>query len=258
MRYLFISLGLFILSVQAQEIHTKHCLYGCPQGVPDTNDMIFRDLYVLSSNDDTKFADWVAYYLTPHEVVGELDLKRKWRADPFLDESETLEPSNPDDYKDLRDFDYDRGHQAPLASFKGSRYASQVNYLSNITPQNMNMNQGVWKNLEEKIRDVIKTGKSVWVLTGPLYETAMDMLPQADEPHVVPSGYWKIVVEGKPGNLNVAAFIFAQNTPRNDPISNHIKTVTEIQNRSGLTFFPRASDPDRTNLLNSINTGWLL
>ena len=42
------------------EIHSKHWLFGLPEGTPDSNDLIIRDAYALSSNDDTKFADWVA------------------------------------------------------------------------------------------------------------------------------------------------------------------------------------------------------
>ena len=80
---------------QAPEVHSKHFVGGQPTGTPASNDLIIRDSYALSSNDTTKFADWVAYRLTAAEVVGILDLEREWRADPFLDEDETLEP-NPD------------------------------------------------------------------------------------------------------------------------------------------------------------------
>jgi endonuclease G len=52
------------------EIHCKHFFFGCPQGTLPTNDLIIRDIYALSSNDETKFADWAAFRLTPQEVVG--------------------------------------------------------------------------------------------------------------------------------------------------------------------------------------------
>jgi len=41
------------------ELHSFHCLFGCPLGVPSTNDTIVREIYTLSSNDLTKIADWV-------------------------------------------------------------------------------------------------------------------------------------------------------------------------------------------------------
>ena len=45
------------------EIHCKHFFKGCPKGTPKTNDLIIRDIDSMSSNDSTKFADWVAYWL---------------------------------------------------------------------------------------------------------------------------------------------------------------------------------------------------
>ena len=51
------------------EIHCKHFIYGIPVGTPVTNDLIIRDIYALSSNDSTKFADWVAYRLDVETVV---------------------------------------------------------------------------------------------------------------------------------------------------------------------------------------------
>ncbi len=120
------------LTAQVPEIQSKHFLFGYPTGTDPTNDLIIRDLYALSSNDQTKFADWVAYRLTPAEVMGSLDLFRNFRNDPFLEPNETLEadPASQDDYRGASAaVGYDRGHLAPLASFKGSRHASQVKLL---------------------------------------------------------------------------------------------------------------------------------
>ena len=190
-----------------QEIHCKHFFYGYPTGTPDTNDLIIRDCYALSSNDETKFADWVAYRLTPEETFGTLDLKRKWRTDPWLEDHETLE-ANPDGYKGAnKAHGYERGHFAPLGSFKGSANASQVNYYSNIVPQKGALNGGPWMRLEESVRDLVHRYRTVWVLTGPLYEEDVDPLPEANEDHIVPSGFWKVIMVNA-GEIKVAGFIF--------------------------------------------------
>jgi len=59
------------------ELHTFHCLHGCPGGAPGTNDTIVREIYTLSSNDLTKMADWVAYRVTP-ETIGASE-GRNWK-----------------------------------------------------------------------------------------------------------------------------------------------------------------------------------
>lgn len=39
---------------QNPEIHSEHFLHGYPADAPATNDLVIRDSYALSSNDDTK------------------------------------------------------------------------------------------------------------------------------------------------------------------------------------------------------------
>lgn len=220
--------------LHAQEIHApKYCLYGCPSGVPDTNDLIIRDIYILSSNDLTKFADWVAYKVTK-ETVGSED-NRNYKSDPLLEEDETLEE---DDYNNAAEY-FDHGHQAPLASFARTAHWKETNYLSNITPQVPNLNRGRWSKLEEKVRELAKLDgiTGVYVMTGPLYEKSMPPLPKADEAHVVPSGYWKIISVEVGNMIKTIAFIFDQKTY---PVVNYCHftvTVHEVEIRSGLKFF---------------------
>lgn len=264
--YLLLYLALLMIAVTVEsaaqpaiptsppmEIHSKHWIFGYPLGTPLTNDLIIRDVYALSSNDTTKFADWVAYQLTPHEVVGTLDLLREWRADPWLSENETLEPKpdSEDDYRgaNASPHNYDRGHQAPLGSFKGSKYASQTNFLSNITPQKIDLNRGPWKKLEGKVRELVKKGNTVWVVTGPLYESDMVELPNVhNDTHKIPSGYWKIVAIRDGESLRVVAFIMNQSTARTSPLKDHIKTVKEVEDKSKLNFFWELPDSDETEL----------
>lgn len=259
----FLILSLFVsLNGKAQygqltdfrpEIHCEHFFYGYPYGSPKTNDLIIRDIYALSNNDETKFADWVCYRLSLHEVDGDLTIERDWKADPWLEEKETLEPK-PDDYKDAnKTSDYDRGHQAPLASFKGSRHASHTNFLSNITPQKADLNQGPWEELESMVRNLVKATGEVYVMTGPVYQRAMPALPNADEPHKVPSGYWKIVAIEQKEQIQIAAFFFDQETPRSDKVYAHLVTVDEIEMMTGLDFFWELNQQMQNVLENQIN-----
>ena len=225
------------------EIHCIHFFHGYPLGAPETNDLIIRDIYALSSNDTTKFADWVVYRLDKGTVFGETDTCREWRADPFLDDDETLEPG---DYSGASEANgIDRGHQAPLASFKGTSSWWTTNYLSNITPQKKDLNQGPWQTLEQRVRDLVVHYDYVWVMTGPLYKEPLFDLVRANEPHTVPSHYWKIICvqEGKsPQTIKAAAFLFHQNTPRDARILDHLTTIDDIEQQSGLDFLRELPD----------------
>ena len=222
----------------SHEIHIVHCLKGCPTGTPASNDLIVREIYALSSNDATKFADWVAYRVTSETMGTSKSLNRDWESDPLLDDDETLEP---DDYKSaFRDLKTDRGHQAPLASFAGTVFWRSTNILSNITPQKSALNQGAWVDLESAIRNAAYERRMVYVITGPLYDPEENqmLLPESDEPHTVPTGYWKVIAT-KSGA--VTAFIFDQDTPRDADYCDHIELLTEVEQQSGLDLFPRVS-----------------
>ena len=221
----------------AQEIHATLCQYGCPSGSPATNDIVIRDIYILSSNDTTKFADWVAYRITK-STIGKT-AKRVWKPDPWLTDNETLEP---EDYQGaFATLKTDRGHQAPLASFTSTPNWEATNYLSNITPQKSALNQGVWVKLEKAVRTLAKqpVTDAVYVMTGPLFERKMPVMPKADESHRVPSGYWKIITTEMNGVIKIAAFLFDQETERkaNFCEERFITSAHMIESKTGLNFF---------------------
>ena len=234
-----------------KEIHSKHFIYGMPLGVPEYNDLIIRDSYALSSNDSTKFADWVAYYLDSATIIGN-SIERSWSAEPWLSEDETLEPA---DYKDANKiYKYDRGHQAPLANFKGNRDIETTNYLSNITPQKADLNQGMWKILEDFERQLALKYKKIWVMTGPIYENEMPSLPNADEPHKVPSAYWKIIsIPINNEEIKVLSFIMDQNTPRKSELQKYLVNLLEVERRTKLTFFNDLDQNIKSKLINKID-----
>ena len=238
------------LTIQAstQEIHVDLCMYGCPSGSPPTNDIITRDIYILSSNDSTKFADWVAYRVTK-DTIGQTQ-KRTWKPDPWLADDETLEPEDYDGaFAALKT---DRGHQAPLASFTATPNWKATNYLSNITPQKSELNQGPWKKLEDAVRVLAKKPDTsvVYVMTGPLYEREMPALPNADESHKVPSGYWKIISTEKNGIIKFAAFLFDQETERRAKFCEQrfISNVRMIESKTGLNFFQALPEKEQEEL----------
>jgi endonuclease G len=219
----------------ARELHTTHCFGGCPRGAPETNDVIVREIYTLSSNDQTKFADWVAYRVSRDTIGSGRD--RVWRPDPWLEPDETLEPEA---YRDAnRILSTDRGHQVPLASFTGTAYWQDTNVLSNITPQRSELNQGPWRELEEAVRKLVREGGPVYIVTGPLYRRAMPQLPAAIEEHQLPSGYFKIVVQQQGDDVRLAGFILDQETERSADFCSGLVSVDAVERESGLDFLPR-------------------
>ena len=229
----------------AGDIHISHCLKACPTGTNDSNDLVVNSIFALSNNKETKFADWVAYRVTKSTIATTKDLNRGWQPDPQLEDNETLEPK---DYKGASAaLNIDRGHQAPLAAFAGTVFWRDTNVLSNITPQKKDLNQGPWQRLEGRVRDAAYKNGEVYVITGPLFEGNMQPLPQADEGHNIPSGYWKVIVSKK--SSKGVGFIMGQDTARNRDECSLAATISEIESRSGLSLFPSVSITDGTKSL---------
>ena len=215
----------------------ENCLNQCPTGTDKTNIVVNHDVIVLSANITTKFADWVAYKVNINYITGP-KRKRYWSKDPVIDAAFTLTPK---DYQGLSaaPYDYDRGHQAPLAAFKGHDKWYVVNYLSNITPQKKFLNQGSWNTLESKERLLAKNEEDVYVLTGPYYE---DMQPMEGPQHrridyIIPSGYWKIIALKSSEGVQSLGFIFPQNTPKNADYCNYIRPIDNIEAITHLHFY---------------------
>lgn len=226
-------------------LESPHCLFGCPEtvlagGRGANNRVIEREIYVLSNNPKTKFADWVAYRATK-STLGR-SRRSPWTADPQLPSDETLEP---EDYQGAHAaLGTDRGHQVPLATFSGAAHAEALNYLSNATPQRSELNQRIWNRLEEAVRELVKQPdvQAVYGVTGPLFERKMGALPGADEEHVVPSGYFKILAQSTPDGVRVAAFIMDQKIDGHDSHCTHQVTIRMVEERSGWDFFVDLED----------------
>lgn len=244
-----IALSALLLAAQAGAATLEsidNCAVGCPTG-GSSNLSIVRHAYTLNNNGDTKFANWVAYHITKDTLAS--GKSRTWRTDPALDPAQTLAPA---DYTGANAaLQVDRGHQAPLASLANVSDWESLNYLSNITPQKSDLNQGSWAALEDQERKLIARTdiSSVYTVTGPLYERDMGKLPGTTKSHTIPSGYWKVIfINNSPAVNHYAAFIFDQNTPRGADFCQFRVTVDEVEKRTGLILWAGLPDDVQATL----------
>ncbi|POY54815.1 Nuclease [Pectobacterium versatile] len=224
-------------------VSKDNCGVGCPVG--GSSQTLVRDAYTLNNNSATKFANWVAYKMTSATQAS--GRSRTWRQDPDLPAADTLAPAA---YTGANAaLAVDRGHQAPLAGLAAASDWQSLNYLSNITPQKADLNQGAWVRLEDKER-TLSNSKTVYTVTGPLFEKNIATLPNAPAVQI-PSGYWKILFTGSsPADGKFAAFIMNQDTPRAANFCNFQVTVSQIEQKTGLTIWSALP----ANVANSIKS----
>ena len=242
-------------SYSSSQIHSRHW-YEMPQSSSDKNFLLIYDLFVISFNGKTRFPDWIAYELSPSIVWGFLNENRKWIRGPFLPFPLSLSAK---DYKGASQFGYDKGHLAPKGSFKGSVFAYQTQYLTNLVPQKRSLNQGVWRILEEKVRKFVLKGHSVKVLSGPLYgqsaqgknyERPLPPWPQAiGQLEQVPSGFWKIIAFKTKKALKLCSFIMSQNISKKRSLKSQRVKKQEVEKYSGLLLFRNQTLKEKCDFL---------
>jgi len=221
-------------ALQAETVRFAHCLGGCPSGASAGNEIIARALYTLSFNTENKIADWVAYIVTPGSIGVATNLSRVPLRDPFV--SDTLHPE---------DFEVSpEGRQiglssfAPLVSFAGTPFWSEINYLTNMVPRNSELNRGSWYGLEWAVRNLANRTDSLYVITGPIYAeelVAAESGAVESTPYLVPTGFFKVIVDAEG---QVGSFLFPQDLPFHVHHCDRIVSLGEVERLSGLDLFP--------------------
>ena len=122
--------------------------------------IVYRSGYSLSYNEDHEQANWVAYTLTAVHARGTVKRINDFRVDP---EIKTGSAS----LSDYKGSGYDRGHLAAAADMKWSKKVlSESFYMSNMSPQNPSFNRGIWKRLENQMRQWALDEQKLHIVTG--------------------------------------------------------------------------------------------
>ena len=229
----------------AVDYRIGHCLFGCPQGADTDNHLILRPIYALSFNTSFKTPEWAAYRVTADSIGIASSLSREPLADDFVEE--TLQPA---------DFEASDGvgllgsQLVPLVNFAGTPYWNDVNFMSNIVPRSRSLSRGAWYGLEWAVRNLVNKETEVFVLTGPIFNDPQNT-PQlrTDVPHRVPDAFFKIVVTE---SGQASAFLLAQNVPVHRHHCELRIDIAEIEELTGLRFFPEAQYLDFTSLDSSL------
>ena len=168
---------------------------------------------------------------------------------------------------------YSRGHQCPNADRKSDDTMNlQTYYSTNQTPQIQNsFNGGIWSSLENATRALLSGNNAssmVYVATGPVYQkvggndeiTYLTGANSNANPSrlPVPNYYWKAILKVKWNGTSVSeattiGFWFKHQT-YSDSYTNHIVSVNQIEEWTGLDLFTNLPDGIEESAEN--NTNW--
>lgn len=195
--------------------------------------------YTVSYNADWKIPNWVAYELTAQKVNGTYPRYNTFMPDPEVPSNKT---ATTEDYSHSG---WDRGHMAPAGDMKWSEQAMRESfYLSNICPQNRNMNSGVWHDLEIHIRDLAKHKGNIYVVCGPIISKNPKTI--GNNKVAIPDAFFKVLLMKSNNQWNSIAFLYANSSGRK-PMSSYAMSVDELELITDIDFFPSLPDEEENS-----------
>ena len=144
------------------------------------------------------------------------------------------------DWWEYKECPYDRGHMAPAMDMRWDKQAMKdCFYLTNICPQDHELNNGEWRKMEEAIhvKWARKYGRLV-IVTGPVLASDMDKTGK-NHNIAVPEQFYKVVLA--PEQNYGVAFVF-DNAPTSTSWRKHAVSIDEVERLTGCNFFAAVED----------------
>ncbi len=201
--------------------------------------------YSICYRESYEQAEWSA------EIISKEHIKKSAaRANDFRIDPEILTGSA--DLADYKKSGFDRGHLTPAADMSFDSLAmSETFYMSNMSPQFPAFNRGIWKDLEEDVRSLVKKYGQVYLVTGPILEKAAAEYETIGKNKVtIPQYFYKVMLfKNESGDWQTLAYIIPNKKCDESPAFYRV-TVDQVEERANLDFFSPLDD-ETENLIES-------
>ncbi len=237
---IFWTAAFLSLNLQAQSVAVRHdyvqfneYAYEIP-ALKKTDIVIVYEGFTLSYNSKTLIPNWVAYELTSSEVDGQYPRGNGFGMDLDYKGRQAMR-------EDYSNSGWDKGHMAPAADMKWSRTAMYESfYLTNICPQDHELNGNDWLTLEKLGREWAKRFGSVYIVCGPIignsyYGTI------GNNKVVVPDAFYKAFLVVQDHRYHAIGFIMP-NESKHHRIQEYALSVNELEEKIGIDLFPNIDD----------------
>lgn len=197
------------------------------------NDYLIQHHYYSLVYDTLHFlARWTIYELKKDNLQSKVsERKNKFLADPYLIQATQLDAI----YKNSG---FDKGHLVPAADMAFSDLAmSESFYYTNVAPQLPSFNRGIWKKLEEQVRQWAMNYENILVLSGAVISDTLQKTGKISVPYY----FYKIIAVIKPSYTQMIAFIMP-NEKSSLPLKHYAVTVDSVEKITHINFFPSLND----------------
>jgi len=193
-----------------------------------TNQIIDHTYFTVSYSEKDEQPEWVAYKITPDNIIKNVDRTNDYRIDPSV-KTKSASP------KDYRGSGYDMGHLAPARIMSSnSTSISESFYLSNISPQAPSFNRGIWRRLEGKVRYWAALNDSIYVVSGPVLDAPIERIGKNNVN--VPRSFYKTLLRFKGGKTKGIAFLMP-NKKSDDSIYSYVISIDSLEAITSINFY---------------------
>ena len=192
--------------------------------------------YSFGWSQKDRVALWVAYPLCKLYTNGSAGRTNAWAMDPLLGDDSAAPFGG---YAG----DYARGHQLPSADRQCCYDANaQTFYGTNMTPQLNAHNEGIWADLENKVRGYANASDTTYVVTGVMVSSSSEIQKDSYGNKVtVPDAYFKAILKYSKsstlGTWNAAAFFLEHKAYSGSVSKQHSMSIDELEEMTGIDFF---------------------
>lgn len=206
---------------------------------PTTFPILERAGYTVAYDTREKIPFWTHEHITKESLV-----KNAERAGMTFKEDPDLHACHRSTLSDYHKSGFDRGHIVPARDERFSKEAlAETFYLSNICPQHPQFNRGLWNQLENHLRSLVRTHGPLEVLSGPLFlsheeggKKFVTYQVIGDNEVAVPTHFFKVVLSKE----EVWAYVIP-NQPIKGSLEDYRFPIGKLEKISGISFMSTSS-----------------
>lgn len=225
----------------------------------DPEDKSIRN-YSLLFDTNLKIAYWVAYPLCNYYTEKNTSRTDLWQYDPSISKdlqfSYIYTNGGSHESSGLKESSkYDRGHQIPSADrLRSVDMNGSTFYFTNLVPQVKSFNEGIWGDLENKVRAWSTGIDTLFVVTGSMPTTQTDktitytMHKDGKQKVAVPKYMFKALARKIGGKFYTIAFKMDNTTYSNNDYMKYAISVSQLEQETGFTFFPQLDEAAKAEM----------
>lgn len=189
---------------------------------------------------DHKVSLWVAYPLNPWNIGTYRKRTDAWSYDPLLPEDKQAYIGS------AYGGGWTRGHQIPSADRLGTYDNNAMTFYStNMTPQDYDLNAGIWAKLEGSVRNLCKKSDTLYVVTGCVLGSNPSIIRDRNGKTIaVPIAYYKALLFyskksslAKYSHYSGCGVYMEHSSKLAGSPKDYTMTIKELEQKTGIDFF---------------------